>query len=201
MIRQITGEYLYYEKGAVVIQTSGGIGFRVFVPELSPLLNTREGETISVYTHMAVKEDSISLYGFPDRDSLQLFQQLISVNGVGPKAAMSILSLGTVNRVKSYIAAKDGKSLAKAQGVGKKSAERIILELSDKISPLPEGEAGIPDTEASDMPAVTSQRSEAIVALTTLGYTRKEAEDAISHVPEEDLCAEEYIKKALKYLL
>ena len=114
---------------------------------------------------------------------------------------MSILSLGTVNRVKSYIAAKDGKSLAKAQGVGKKSAERIILELSDKISPLPEGEAGIPDTEASDMPAVTSQRSEAIVALTTLGYTRKEAEDAISHVPEEDLSAEEYIKKALKYLL
>ena len=150
---------------------------------------------------MAVKEDSISLYGFPDRDSLQLFQQLISVNGVGPKAAMSILSLGTVNRVKSYIAAKDGKSLAKAQGVGKKSAERIILELSDKISPLPEGEAGIPDTEVSDMPAVTSQRSEAIVALTTLGYTRKEAEDAISHVPDEDLSAEEYIKKALKYLL
>ncbi|MBM6990911.1 Holliday junction branch migration protein RuvA [Mobilibacterium timonense] len=201
MIRHITGEYLYYEKGAVVIQTAGGIGFRVFVTDLSPILNSREGDTVSVFTYMAVKEDSMSLYGFPDRDSLELFQQLLTVSGVGPKAAMAILSLGSANRVKSYIAAKDAKSLAKAQGVGKKSAERIILELSEKVSAVPEEDGGLQGVQGGDIPALTSERNEAVIALTTLGYTRKEAETAIASVPEEDLDAEEYIRRALKYLL
>ncbi len=197
MIRHITGEYLYYEKGAVVIQTAGGIGFRVFVTDLSPILNSREGDTVSVFTYMAVKEDSMSLYGFPDRDSLELFQQLLTVSGVGPKAAMAILSLGSANRVKSYIAAKDAKSLA----VGKKSAERIILELSEKVSAVPEEDGGLQGVQGGDIPALTSERNEAVIALTTLGYTRKEAETAIASVPEEDLDAEEYIRRALKYLL
>ena len=184
-----------------MIQTAGGIGFRVFVTDLSPILNSREGDTVSVFTYMAVKEDSMSLYGFPDRDSLELFQQLLTVSGVGPKAAMASLSLGSANRVKSYIAAKDAKSLAKAQGVGKKSAERIILELSEKVSAVPEEGGGLPGVQGGDIPALTNERNEAVIALTTLGYTRKDAETAIASVPEEDLDAEEYIRRALKYLL
>lgn len=200
MIRHIKGEYLYYDKGSVVISTEGGIGFRVFVSDTSPILNRREGEQISVYTYMQVKEDGMSLYGFEDREALSLFEMLITVNGVGPKAGLAIMSIGTPNQIKSYIVSKDSKSISKAQGVGKKTAERVILELCDKVSALPiEGvEAG--DIQVS-VPSFTSEKLEAVVALTTLGYTKQEAEAAIGNIPEEDLTIEEYIKKSLKYLL
>lgn len=200
MIRHIKGEYLYYENGAVVINTDAGIGFRVFVPDTSSILNRREGDEISVYTYMQVKEDGMSLYGFADRESLTLFEMLITVNGVGPKAGLAIMSIGTPNQIKTYIVSKDSKSISKAQGVGKKTAERVILELCDKVSALP-----IEGVEAGDVavPAAsfTDEKLEAIIALTTLGYTKQEAESAIANIAEDGLTIEEYIKKSLKYLL
>lgn len=199
MIRFIKGEYLYYDSGSIVVQTSAGIGFRINVSDTSDLLTAREGDQIEVYTYLQVREDGMSLYGFSDIDGLKLFEQLISVNGVGPKAGLAIMSLGTANQIKSIIASKDAASIAMAQGVGKKTAERVILELSDKVSALPvdgDGPVGFVKTGA-----LTEERSEAVVALTTLGYTKKEAEQAVSAVAEDDLKAEEYIRKALKYLL
>lgn len=198
MIRHITGKYLFYEKGSIVVETQGGIGFRIHVADTSPVLNAREGDVVQLYTYMQVKDDGMSLFGFNDRDALTLFEQLLTVNGVGPKAGLAIMSIGTVNQIKAFIMHKDAKSIAKAQGVGKKTAERVILELADKVSAIP-----IQDAEIATESAVlfSDERNNAVVALTTLGYSKAEAEEAIGHVPEDDLTIEEYIKKSLKFLM
>ena len=201
MIRFIKGEYLYYESGAIVILTDGGIGFRVNVSDTSSLLTSREGDEISVYTYMQVKEDGMSLYGFPDTEGLALFEQLITVKGVGPKAGLAIMSTGTPNQIKGVIAAGDAASIAMAPGIGKKTAERVILELKDKVSALPFEGA---DVSAGFAPAAapgSGERGEAVVALTTLGYSKREAEAAVASVGEEGLSAEEYVKRSLKFLL
>ena len=104
MIRFLRGEYLYYESGAIVIETRAGIGFRVFVSDTSSLLTAREGDEITAYTYMQVKEDGMALYGFADTEGLALFEQLITVKGVGPKAGLAIMSLGTPNQIKGVIA-------------------------------------------------------------------------------------------------
>ena len=198
MIRPNTGKYLFYEKGSIVVETQGGIGFRIHVADTSPVLNAREGDVVQLYTYMQVKDDGMSLFGFNDRDALTLFEQLLTVNGVGPKAGLAIMSIGTVNQIKAFIMHKDAKSIAKAQGVGKKTAERVILELADKVSAVP-----IQDAEIATESAVlfSDERNNAVVALTTLGYSKAEAEEAIGHVPEDDLTIEEYIKKSLKFLM
>lgn len=200
MIRYIKGQYLYYESGAIVVETSAGIGFRINISDTSSLLTSREGDEIEVYTYLQVKEDGMSLYGFADTEGLKLFEQLITVNGVGPKAALAIMSLGTPNQIKGIIAAKDSASIAMAQGVGKKTAERVILELSDKVSALPIEGLEIASANAASVPG-SGERAEAILALTTLGYTKREAEQVIGSVPDEGLTSEEYIKKALKFLI
>ena len=198
MIRHITGKYLFYEKGSIVVETQGGIGFRIYVADTSPVLNAREGDVVQLYTYMQVKDDGMSLFGFNDRDALTLFEQLLTVNGVGPKAGLAIMSIGTVNQIKAFIMHKDAKSIAKAQGVGKKTAERVILELADKVSAVP-----IQDAEIATESAVlfSDERNNAVVALTTLGYSKAEAEEAIGHVPEDDLTIVEYIKKSLIFLM
>ena len=200
MIRFIRGEYLYYEGGAIVVETGGGIGFRIYVSDTSSLLTAREGDEIAVYTYLQVKEDGMSLYGFSDSEGLALFEQLITVKGVGPKAGLAIMSLGTPNQIKGVIAAGDSSSIAMAQGVGKKTAERVILELKDKVSALPI-EGIEPEGLAPAAVPGTGERGEAVVALTTLGYTKKEAEAAVGSVADEGLSAEEYVRKSLKFLL
>ena len=200
MIRFIRGEYLYYEGGAIVVETGGGIGFRIYVSDTSSLLTAREGDEIAVYTYLQVKEDGMSLYGFSDSEGLALFEQLITVKGVGPKAGLAIMSLGTPNQLKGVIAAGDANSIAMAQGVGKKTAERVILELKDKVSALPI-EGIEPEGLAPAAVPGTGERGEAVIALTTLGYSKKEAESAVASVPDDDLSAEEYVKKSLKFLL
>ena len=200
MIRFIRGEYLYYKSGAIVIETPGGVGFRIFVSDTSSLLTAREGEEIAVYTYMQVKEDGMSLYGFSDEDGLSLFEQLISVNGVGPKAGLAIMSLGTPGQIKAIIASGDAASISQAQGVGKKTAERVILELKDKVSVLPEDMLAADATSAA-VHMASGERNEAVIALTTLGYSKREAESAVASVTEEELSAEEYVKKSLKFLL
>lgn len=201
MIRHLRGTYLYYEFGSIVVETANGIGFKVNVSDTSSLLNSREGDEIELFTYMQVKEDAISLYGFADIEGLRLFEQLITVNGVGPKAALAIMSLGTPNQIKSVIASKDAASISQAQGIGKKTAERVILELSDKVDVLPTDGADTSSIGMNVNIAGSKERNEAIIALTTLGYSKKEAEQALSYVDEPDLSSEEYIKKSLKFLM
>ncbi|HHW94647.1 MAG TPA: Holliday junction branch migration protein RuvA [Mogibacterium sp.] len=200
MIRLIKGEYLFYEPGAIIILTDSGIAFKVNVSDTSSLLTAREGDEISVYTYLQVKDDAMSLYGFEDTDGLMLFEQLISVNGVGPKAGLAIMSLGTPNQIKGAIVAKDAASLTRAPGIGKKTAERVILELSDKVSALPFGEEYLAETKAMIIPG-SEERKEAVLALTTLGYSKRESESAVGSIPDENLTVEEYLKKALKLLI
>ena len=201
MIRFLRGEYLYYESGAIVLETPAGIGFRIFVSDTSSLLAKREGEEIEVYTYMQVKEDGMALYGFADTEGLALFEPLITVKGVGPKAGLALLSTGTPNQIKSIIAAGDAASIAMAPGIGKKTAERVILELKDKVSALPFEGADISEGFAPAAAPGSGERGEAVVALTTLGYSKREAEAAVASVKDEGLSAEEYVKKSLKFLL
>lgn len=201
MIRYIRGYYAMTFDGGIIVESQSGIGFSVFLPAGSPLYRYGEGEEIKVFTSMVVKEDDITLYGFHNRESLELFELLKTVNGVGAKAALSLLSALSAEDLKRAIAFEDVKEISRANGIGKKTAERLILELRDKVGAFAHGSA---DFDAgSDAIATDDEqdsRSEAVRALIALGYSKAEACSAIAHVTEEALSCEEYIKKALKHL-
>ncbi|MDR2163464.1 MAG: Holliday junction branch migration protein RuvA [Clostridiales Family XIII bacterium] len=192
MISYVHGKLAYKLENSIVIDT-GGVGYEIFVPGNSSVLLAKEGEETRVFTVMIVKEDEMSLYGFPDRESVNFFRLLLTVSGVGAKAAMAILSALPVDEAVRAITFGDATLLTRAQGVGKKSAERIILELSDKVGKVP----GVPSAAAAGMGA-DDPKAEAIEVLLTLGYTRSEAGAAIMGVGEEGLKAEEYVTLALR---
>ena len=175
------------EKGSgYIIVDVNGVGYEIFVPANSHAYLSAEGSEVMVYTAMMVREDDVSLYGFMRRGELDAFKKLITVSGVGAKAAISILSSFTMEQLQQAIVFEDAKTLTKASGVGKKTAERIVLEM---IPANPELLHGVQDA-----------RGEAVDALIALGYTRAEASAAMAGVKDQDLTAEEYIKLALKNL-
>ncbi len=202
MIRYIKGTYAMTVETGIVVETSSGIGFEISIPAGSPIYKYSEGDEVLVYTYMMVKEDDISLYGFHNRESLDLFRLLITVNGVGAKAAMAIMGSMSAGELRQAVIFEDAKTISKANGIGKKTAERIILELKDKLGSLERGgvtqAAAAFNDEVGD--AAGDARAEAISALAALGYTKAEAFAAISAVPDEGLTCEDYIKKALKNL-
>ena len=189
------------EKGdGYIIVDVGGVGYFVNVPANVNAYRRAEGEEVTVYTTMIVREDDISLYGFSGRGELDAFRKLITVSGIGAKAGISILSAFTLDQLKQAIAFEDAKSLQKANGIGKKTAERIVLELKDKFSMDGVAADGETSGGGSAAEAPASGRAEAVSALMALGYSRAEAMSALSGVAEQDLTTEEYIKKALKNL-
>lgn len=207
MIKYIRGTYSMTLPNGIVVETNSGIGFEISIPAGSPVYKNSEGDEVMIYTAMIVREDDMSLYGFHNRESLDLFNLLITVSGIGAKGAMSIMGSMSADQLKRAIAFEDVKEISKANGVGKKTAERLILELKDKIGKFGGGEsggavgpyviaAGAEDAEGTDGNA----RTGAIQALVALGYSKAEAFNAISKVPDEDLTLEEYIKRALKNL-
>ena len=208
MIRYIKGIYSMTFENSIIVENASGIGFEIVIPAGSPLYRYGEGEVIMVYTSMAVKEDDISLYGFHNREALELFELLITVNGIGAKAAMAILSALSPEELRRAILFEDAKEISRANGVGKKTAERIILELKEKIGKLSggSGDSGIPAelsggvSGGAGADGSADNHVEAINALIALGYSKAEAFGAISQVPEEGLSCEDYIKKALKHL-
>lgn len=201
MIRYIKGTYAMTVETGIVVETSSGIGFEISIPAGSPIYKYSEGDEVLVYTYMMVKEDDISLYGFHNRESLDLFRLLITVNGVGAKAAMAIMGSMTAGELRQAVIFEDAKTISKANGIGKKTAERIILELKDKLGNLERGGAMQAAALNDETGAATGDaRAEAISALAALGYTKAEAFAAISAVPDEGLTCEDYIKKALKNL-
>ena len=201
MIRFVKGRFYPQADGTCVIENSSGIGFLMTIAANCPLYKHYEGEEVKAYTLMTVREDDISLFGFSSMDELDLFKLLISVSGVGAKAGISIMSILPVDELKRAIASGDSKTIATANGVGKKTAERVILELKDKVSALPLEGGDISGGLAPAAAPGSGERGEAVVALTTLGYSKKEAESAVASVPDEGLSAEEYVKKSLKFLL
>lgn len=189
----------------IVVETSSGMGFEINIPTGSPLYRYGEGEEIMVYTAMMVKEDDISLYGFHNKESLELFRLLITVNGIGAKAAMGIMGSLSAAELRQAIMFEDVKAISRANGVGKKTAERLILELKDKMGSFEtsgsesESGAAYADNSAQNS-AEENGRTQAIEALVALGYTKAEAFAAVAKVAEDGLSCEEYIKKALKTL-
>ena len=197
MIRFLRGSFHPNPDGTAVIETASGIGFLVSLPANSGLYKNPEGAEVKEYTLMSVREDDMSLYGFESRDELELFRLLITVNGVGAKAGMSIMGILPQMELRRAIAAGDTKAVSAASGVGKKTAERVILDLKDKVGDF--GEFS-PESVAEGAAVFTSERSEAVNALMALGYSRSEAENAVGKVGTEGLSAEEYIKNALKQM-
>ena len=186
--------------GGVVIENAG-IGYEIHVPENSAVYLAKEGEEVMVYTAFIVREDDVSIYGFADRESLKLFRMLMTVNGVGAKAALSILSAFSANELQKAILFEDVNGLTKANGIGKKTAQRIVLELKDKVDATEAISNGTDTKGAIAIADVkTEGKAEAVNALIALGYSKSEAVDALSGIAEIDLTTEEYIKKALKRL-
>lgn len=204
MIKYIRGYYAMALPTGIVVETASGIGFEINVHAGSPLFKYGEGEEVKVYTAMIVKEDDVSLYGFHNRESLDFFRMLITVSGIGAKGAMAIMGSMSVDELRRAIMFEDVKEISKANGVGKKTAERLILELKDKVGKLDYDSGSITSMQGSLSPADTDNsgdnRTEAIHALVALGYSKAEAFGAVAKVSEDDLTSEEYIKKALKNL-
>lgn len=183
-----------------IIVEAGGIGYRIFTA-LSTINNAGQlSSPVKIYTHYYVREDIAALYGFITMEELGMFDMLITVSGVGPKAAISMISTLSPSRFALAVVSQDTKSLSKAPGIGPKMAQRIILELKDKISKEQLTAAGSSDVgpviESGNMSSV----SEAVSALMVLGYSSYEASGAVSKAYQEGMGVEEIIMKALKSL-
>jgi len=196
MLHYIKGQITMKFVGGVVLE-AGGLGYEVHLADNSSIYLIKEGEIALVYTAMIVREDDINIYGFGERDSLSLFRKLIGISGVGAKAAMSVLSAMPLAELKQAIVFEDAVSLTRANGIGKKTAQRIVLELKDKLDTVGSLPVGVSSAEGI---LSTDEKATAVNALTSLGYSKGEAVNALAAILDNDLTAEEYIKLALKKL-
>ena len=174
MIATLRGEVSQIEENAIIVEV-GGVGLRVFVP--APLRGRlKAGEVILLYTHLVVREDALTLYGFESQPDRELFNMLLGVDGVGPKVALSVLSTLTLDTVQRAVFTEEPDILSRVPGVGKKTSQKIILYLHDKLKP----------TDAlSKIAALSDKDSEVLAALTSLGYSVIEAQTAIQSLPKD----------------
>ncbi len=177
----------------IIIEVNG-IGYRIN-STLNSASKINKGEEILIYTYLVVREDELSLYGFASTDELAMFQKLISVSKIGPKVASGILSLYTPSRLGAYILSNDIAAISKSPGVGKKTAERIVLELKDKIDKINV------DYDYTLFNDGNKDENEAVDALVSLGYSKIESENAVNAVKDISLETEDIIKKALRWLM
>lgn len=200
MINHIRGLYVDQGPNYAVIEC-GGVGFRIYTSYTS-LTDGKctVGNEVTFYTYLYIKEGIMDLYGFSQKEELELFELLISVNGVGAKGALAILSSMNPSKLSLAIVSGDANSIKKAQGIGAKTAQRIILELKDKIK----NESFVPnaaDAFSEVVPAASTERDEAVNALISLGYSGLEAKNAVSKVSADITDVSEIIKFALKNLM
>lgn len=200
MYEYIKGRYIGINKDYVIIENNG-IGYKIFTSGATMAEMPKVSEEVQLYLDQIVREDFIGLYGFKDREELEMFKLLISISGVGAKAALSLLSISRINNLKYAIIMEDDKHLCRAPGIGKKTAGRIILELKDKIKTdeVSEGvdiQQGFEDIAPSNSNAI----GEALGALLSLGYSEKEAESALKKVNREE-SVENIIKECLRVLM
>ena len=181
-----------------IILDNNGIGYKLSVSNTT-LQSIEIGKEAKIYTKMIVREDDISLCGFSSKEEEEMFNLLTSVSKIGPKVGMGILSFATSSQIAMYIVSGDVAKLSKAPGVGKKTAERIVLELKDKVEKL--GVKIEPDIDIKIESKVDSSADEAIEALKNLGYTNAEASEAVNFVKQPRMDVEEIIKMALEYIM
>ncbi|OOM79470.1 Holliday junction branch migration protein RuvA [Clostridium sp. BL-8] len=197
MYEYIKGKYIGINKDYIIVENNG-IGYKIFTSGATMSSMPKSGEEIMIYLEQIVREDFLGLYGFDSKEELEMFKLLLTVNGVGPKAALSLLSISRVNNLKYAIMTGDEKHICRGIGIGKKTAARIILELKDKLKPdeLLDNTLDAGNKENENIMFA----SEALSALLALGYSEKEAEAALKKVDKND-SVENIIKNALKALM
>lgn len=196
MFYSVSGNVVDYSTNFVAVD-SGSVAFLCFTSMQTAAKCSIIGEKVTLYTYLNVREDAIELYGFYDKEELDCFKMLINVSGVGAKMALSLLSEYTPDKIILSIAAGDHKALTKASGIGTKLAQRIVLELKDKIGSL--SVSSSENVAAVSSVSQNSVTSEAVAALVMLGYGQSEASIAVSGL-DPSLSVEELIKQALKLL-
>lgn len=186
MIAYIKGKVIDKGEKHLVIETMG-LGYKVF-SSLETLEEIVLGTETSLWTHHAVREDAEDLYGFKDKTELRFFELLIGISGIGPKSALGVLSVASVTSIKKAVFSKDPSYLVQVSGIGKKMADKIVLELKDKL-----------EKEDGDSYAVSREETDALEALKSLGYNQKDAREVLRDLPTS-LSTKEKIKEALKIL-
>ncbi len=189
MIASITGTIQQIEESSLIIGV-GGVGVRISVPRTVLEDVGGVGRAIMLHTHLIVREQELSLYGFETQEDLQLFTMLLGVSGVGPKVGLAILSTLSPELLKSAIMREDTAVLQRVPGIGKKTAERIMFQLRDKLDL----------TEPTAVPLVSDVDADVIDALTTLGFSIVEAQSALQHLPREAKTVDERVQLALQHL-
>ena len=197
MYEYIKGKYMGINKDYIIIENNN-IGYKIFTSGATMAEMPGINDEVMLYLEQIVREDFIGLYGFKDREELEMFKLLLSISGVGAKAALSLLSISRINNLKYAIMTGDEKHICRGVGIGKKTAARIILELKDKLQPDELLEGTFEDE--SGAPENTIAASEALSALIALGYSEKEAEKVLKTIDKND-SVENIIKNALKALM
>lgn len=203
MIAFIQGELCEVGQDTIIVACQG-IGYEIQVPVSVAQSLQDPGSRVKIYTYTYVREDALGLFGFLTRDDLTVFKLLITVNGVGPKAALAILSSMTADELRFAILAEDAKAISKAPGIGPKTAKRMIIELKDKLDleSMIDNHGDSSTYAAGNAEAAASVRDEVIMALTALGYSNTEAVRAVRAVSGADeMDSETLLKQALKKIM
>lgn len=196
MYEYIRGTYAGMNKDYIVVENNG-IGYKIYTSGSTLAKIPKINEEIMLYLQQIVREDFIGLYGFLTKEELSMFNLLLTINGVGSKAALSLLSISSVNNLKYAILSGDEKLITRAPGIGKKMSQRIILELKDKVKPE---DVDMAQGDAIEIDETAGNSSEALEALVALGYSEKEANKAINTIDKKD-SVENIIRNALKFLM
>lgn len=201
MIAFVKGILADVESDRVIVDV-GGIGYQVFVSSYTIGRLPLEGNEVQLYTYLNVKEDLMQLYGFLTKDELRIFKLLIGVNGIGPKGGLGILTYLTPDDLRFAVMANDVKAISAAPGIGKKTAEKLILELKDKLGSIEPTEVASPGSVTENSSPSKGVQTDAVQALVALGYGSTEAFQAVSNaMTEQEETVEEILKKALKFLI
>lgn len=199
MIGYLKGELAEIKENYVVLEV-GNIGYEVSLPSSAIMKLPSMGNTVKLFTYMHVREDAIGLFGFLTKDDLDMFKLLITVNGIGPKGALGILSFISADDIRFAVLAEDAKTIAKAPGIGNKTASKLILELKDKFKLESAFEQKLMNqAQSSGSSDLLNLKDEAVQALTVLGYTASDALKIVNQVEiTETMSSEEILKLCLK---
>ena len=190
MIARLTGTIATLGKDSLVVQV-GGLGLGVFVPQTLLDGHVQAGQEVTLFTHLHVRENELTLYGCGSEEELAIFRLLLGVSGIGPKVALAILSSLPPDRLQAAIAQEDVATLVRVPGIGPKTAKKLVFDLKDKVA--------VEMIPGEPQPVLTEADADLIAALTTLGYSVTEAQEAIRSLPREALPLEERVRLALTY--
>lgn len=200
MYSYIRGELAEINSDHIVLDVNG-IGYQIYIPTNTLNYLPSIGEMVKIHTYLYIREDAMMLYGFLTRDDLDMFKMLITVSGIGPKGGLGILSTLSTDDLRFAVLSDDAKAIAKAPGIGAKTAQRVIIDLKDKMSLEEAFEKKLEHTTNKVLPENNSIKNDAVLALNALGYSSTESLKAVSKVEiTEDMDVENVLKAALKHM-